>query len=153
MLLDELVQMCYSFSGVYEERSKELYYHFGLDKISIKKLNSSFTHRIVEGIIELSIVGDKSAYSSIVPLVDHYDIRVRKQAKIAMVEIGEIKGLMEMESRIGIMSNWTFISILSILHRSPFKLNKSQLETLKNSKNPATRRLTHYLDKYSVTYQ
>ena len=70
-----------------------------------------------------------------------------------MVEIGEIKGLMEMESRIGIMSKWTFLSILSILHRSPFKLNKHQLEQLKNSKNPATRRLTNYLDKYSVTYQ
>ena len=153
MLLDELIQMCYSFSGIYEERSKELYYYFELDKISIKKLDSTFTHRIVEGIIELSIVGDKSAYSTIIPLVDHHDISVRKQAKIAMVEIGEIKGLMEMESRIGIMSNWTFISILSILHRSPFKLSKVQLETLRNSQNPATRKLTHYLDKYSVTYQ
>ncbi|HCX23301.1 MAG: hypothetical protein CMB80_24925 [Flammeovirgaceae bacterium] len=153
MLLDELVQMSYSFSGVYEERSKELYYHFELDKISIKKLSSAYTYRIVEGIIELSIVGNKSAYSSILPLVDHHESQVRKQAKIAMVEIGEIKGLMEMESRIGIMSKWTFLSILSILHRSPFKLNKHQLEQLKNSKNPATRRLTNYLDKYSVTYQ
>lgn len=150
ILLDNLVVMCYSFSGSYAERSKNLYTRFNLKPMSNRKLQSNRWWKVVEGIIEISIVGNKNAYKEIIPLLDHENFHVRRQAKIAIVEIGQIKGLMEMESKIGIMSRWTFISILSIIHRSAFKLKPEELERLKKSQNPATRRLSAHLEKYSV---
>lgn len=150
ILLDNLVVMCYSFSGTYADRSKALYNRFNLKSVSNRKLTSNRWWKVVEGIIELSIVGSADAYKPIIPLLDHENFHVRRQAKIAIVEIGQTKGLMEMESRIGIMSRWTFISILSIIHRSAFKLTHKELERLKNSENPATRRLSAHLEKYSV---
>ncbi|WP_258105006.1 hypothetical protein [Marinoscillum sp. MHG1-6] len=150
ILLDNLVVMCYSFSGVYEARSKALYDLFNLREISQRKLKSRQWHEIVEGIIELSIVGGSNDVKAILPLLEHENFHVRKEAKIAIVEIGEVRGLMEMEARMGLMSRWTFISILSILHRSAFKLKKEELEKLKNSDNPAMLRLTQHLEKFSV---
>lgn len=152
LLLDQLVVMCYNFSGIYAVRSREVFDHFQLRQDCLKKLKSSKWNKIVEGIIELSIMDEKDGYELIEPLLDHDNYQVRKQAKIAIVEIDKIEGLMKMESRIGIMSRWTFISILSILHRNPFKLSQSNLDLLKQSKNPSTRRLSEYLGKYSVLH-
>lgn len=152
ILLDELLLMCYSFQGVYEDRSKELYYYFKLETFSQLKLNSRRWNEIIEGIIELSIIGDKDSYKKIIPFLDHKEWQVRKQAKIAIIELGEVKGLVEMESKMGIMSRWTFLSILSILHRSAFKITPSNLALLKKSKNPSMQKLIPYLEQYAVIY-
>lgn len=150
ILLVYLTRMCYSFRGVYEQRARELYDYFELDKISQKKLKSLKWYKKTEGIIELSIMGDKDSVESILPMLEHKNWHVRKQSKIAIVELGEVEGLMQMESRMGTMSRWTFISILSILHRSAFKLSKENLETLRRSQNPSTRKLVPHLEKYAT---
>ena len=152
LMLDELVDMCYSFQGVYRQRSQDLYDYFELDVISKNKLKSRQWHRVIEGLVELSIVGGEDMYKTVMPLLEHNNQHVRRQAKIAVVEIGRIKGLIAMETKIGVMSKWTFISVLSILHRHPFKLTARQIERLKNSKNPAMRRFSKYMDQYSVAY-
>jgi hypothetical protein len=152
ILLKSLKTMCYSFRGVYEDRSKELYKYFNLDQLSERKLKSVNWDERIEGVIELSVIGGHESYNKILPLLDDKELRVRRQCKIALVEIGEVNGLIEMESKMGAMSQWTFLSILSILHRSTFKINSKNLEILKSSKNPSIKKFLPYLEKYSVTY-
>lgn len=152
LMLDELVMMCYSFTGVYQQRAQELYDYFEMEKLSMDKLKSRKWHRVIEGMIELSIVGGEDMYKTVMPLLEHPNPHVKRQAKIAVVEIGRIKGLLAMETKIGMMSKWTFISILSILHRNPFKLTTQQVNRLKSSKNPGMRKLSNHLDKFSVAY-
>lgn len=152
ILLKYLKVMCYSFRGIFEDRSKELYMYFGLNELSERKLKSLKWDKRIEGIIELSVIGGHDSYNKILPLLDDKEIRVRRQCKIAIVELGEVNGLIEMEAKMGTMSNWTFISILSILHRSTFKISSKNLEILKKSKNPSMKKLLPHLEKYAVTY-
>ena len=152
LLMDAAIQLSYDLSGNYRNCAVEMYKHFHLDKISNRKLKSKRWDKVIEGIIELSIMQDKEAYPKFLKLLDHPRFQVRKEAKIAIVELERTKGLIDMKERIGIMSEWTFISILAILHRTPFKLKESQINELKTAKNPATRRLAAHLDTYSVAY-
>lgn len=152
LLLQAILKMSYEFTGQYRECATEIYRHFKLRKLSHKKLYSRQWEKVVAGIIELSILKDEKAYSKILKLLDHPRFHVRREAKIAIVELEKINGLIDMKERIGIMSEWTYISILAILHRTAFKMKESQLMELKTAKNPATRKLASHLDTYSVAY-
>ncbi|WMN10992.1 HEAT repeat domain-containing protein [Marivirga salinae] len=153
VLVDLLTSIGYNLSGQYFERAKAIYDDFKLEEFSIKNLNSTNWDKIVEAIIELSVLGSEKHTKNILPLLEHHNSNVRRQAKIAIVEIGKSKGLMQMEDKIGVMSSWTYISILSILHRTPFKLGNKELEKLQNSRNPSMRKLSSHLGRFSVIYQ
>jgi hypothetical protein len=153
VLVDLLTSIGYTLSGQYFERAKAVYYDFHLENYSIKNLSHQDWDRIVEAIIELSVLGTEKHLKHILQLLDHHNPHVRRQAKIAVVEIGKGKGLMQMEDKIGVMSDWTYMSILSILHRTPFKLGAKDLEKLQNSKNPSMRKLAGHLSRFSVIYQ
>ncbi|HET8859609.1 HEAT repeat domain-containing protein [Marivirga sp.] len=153
VLVDLLTSLSYNFSGEYFKRSKAIYDDFQLEHYSIKNLGSTSWDRVVEAIIELSVLGTEKHTKNILPLLDHHNFHVRRQAKIAIVEIGKGKGLMQMEHKIGVMSSWTYISLLAILHRTPFKLGANDLDKLQNSKNPSMRKLSAHLRRFSVVYE
>ena len=152
ILLDMVAEMCYNFTGSYFQRSRDVFYQLGLLSVCQRKLRSRHWNQVVEGIAELSVVEAHEAYALIEPLLDHPHLLVRRQARLAVVELGKVQGLMAMERRLGVMSEWTFISILALLHRSAFKLSPEQLQQLQQSKNPSARRLAQRLDRYSVIY-
>lgn len=152
ILLDQLINMCYCFQGVYATRAREIFDEFDLMSRSTRKLDSSRWDEIIEGIMELSVVAEEDGYKLITPLLNHPNPHVRREAKVAIVEIGKTKALLEMHGKMGVMSKWTFISVLSILHRNAFKLSKSDLDYLKNSSNPSMKALAGHLGKYSVVY-
>lgn len=152
VLLNQLVKICYSFKGTHYNRAVELYRHFELKQNSIEKIHSGKWYKTVKGIVELSLMGGEASYKLIVHLVNDKNFYVRKQAEIAIVQIGKIDGLMRLENRMGTISYWTILSVLSILQRNAFKLTDYDIKRLKNSYNPTTRLLAQHLGNFSVTY-
>ncbi|MBO6795133.1 MAG: hypothetical protein JJ895_14580 [Balneolaceae bacterium] len=150
ILLDQLINICYSFKGVYADRGREVFDHYKFLKRSKRKLKSLRWNKVVEGIIELSIIAEKDGRREIFKLINDPHPEVRKEARIAIVEIDRIQGLIDMNGVLGKMSRWTYISIFSVLQRSPFKLSTKDFNALSKSKNPSMRKLVRELEPYAV---
>ncbi len=150
ILLDQLINICYSFKGVYADRGREVYDHYKLSNRSKRKLKSLRWNKVVEGIIELSIIAEKGGRREIFKLINDPHPEVRIEARIAIVEIDRIQGLINMNGVLGKMSRWTYISIFSVLQRSPFKLSSDEFAILAKSKNLSMRKLVRELEPYAV---
>ncbi|MEQ9306644.1 MAG: hypothetical protein RJQ14_22210 [Marinoscillum sp.] len=150
ILLDEVTDLYNSFNGICSKMAQELYQDMELYKLSIKKLKHHRWHMKMEGIVELSLMNYKEAYSLIVPLLYHKNVDVRRKAKIAIIELKKAKGLEDLVNLPTEMSNWTFLSILSILHRHPSKLTNNELNNLKNSDSESMKSLARHLEKHSL---
>lgn len=151
ILLQHVTELAYNLTGVYFDRVQEAYYSFGLQRVSVRKLKSRRWDRVVEGMTELAILEADEGFDLIKPMLESRVRPIRRQARLALVTLDKAEGLMAMERQLGSMSNWTYISILSILQRSAFKLNAEQLHQLSTSKNPSSRRLAERIGKFVVT--
>ncbi len=151
ILLDEVANFYDNFSGKSSDMIKDLYDEMALYKISIKKLKNFRWHNKIEGIVELSTMNHKKAYDLIVPLLRHKNNDVRRTAKIAIVELKKANGLDDLAKLTTEMSDWTSLSIISILHRSPTKLTKAELARLRLSDSQSMRSLAAHLEKHSLT--
>ena len=152
ILLDEVSDIYDNFNGRCSDMVKDLYDEMALFKISIKKLKNTRWHNKIEGIVELSTMNHRKAYDLIVPLLQHKNKDVRRTAKIALVELKKAKGLDDLAKLPTEMSDWTSLSIISILHRSPVKLTNTELERLKRADSQSMRSLATHLEKHSLTY-
>lgn len=152
ILLIKLILARQSFSGKYSEKALWLYYHFKLDVDSLKKINSKIWHRIIEGIVELSIMDKYQIKYRFIALAKHSNVNVRRNAKIALIRLEKANGLKDLFEINDTLSNWSYISILSILRREPFKINVNQLKQYVDNDDKNTVQLFDHLQKHTVIY-
>ncbi len=150
ILLEELISICQNFSGSYSLKALELHKELQLHRLSIAKVRSRKWNRKIEGLVELSFMRHEDSSADITKLLQDKSIHVRRQAKIALVELEHIKGLKKLADYPTAMSQWTFLSILAIMHRYPIKITKSDLETLESSPVKNIQALAFHLDQYSI---
>jgi hypothetical protein len=151
ILLHEVANLYNNFSGRFSDTARDLYQDLELYKLSIKKVKHLRWHNKIEGIVELSLMKHFKAADLIIPLLKHRDINVRRHAKIGLVELKKIEGIKELTHIPADMSEWTFLSILSIMHRTPTKITEGDLHVLKNAESENIRALAAHLEKYSLT--
>ena len=150
ILLEEVIELYNNFNGVASDRVKKLYKEMRLYELSVRKVESFIWHENIEGIVELSLMNYGKGVKYIRPLLLHSNREVRRKAKIAIVELNKIEGLRELAELPEEMSDWTYLSILSILKRSHSKINTTDLQVLKESESQSIRSLAGHLEKYML---
>jgi hypothetical protein len=153
LLLSLIMNLYNNFSGSYSDSAEHLYTELKLYKISLMKIRQRRWHVKIEGIVELSTMDFKDAADSIIPLLTHRNVEVRRQAKIALVKLNKLDGLKELVDHPSKMSEWTYLSILSILHHDAVRVDKSDLEYLRKSKIESILALSDHLEKHSFAYE
>lgn len=150
ILLEEIIDLYNNFNGIASDRVKTLYKEMRLYEISVRKVKSLIWHENIEGIVELSLMNYSKGAKYIRPLLHHPNIEVRRKAKIAIVELNKIEGLKELVDLPGEMSEWTYLSILSILKRTHNKISPEDLRQLKDAESANIRSLADHLEKHTL---
>lgn len=152
MLLKMIIDLYNNFSGSYSDSVEQLYHELKLYELSLKKVKNRRWHVKIEGIVELSTMDYREATQSIIPMLKHKNVEVRRQTKIALVKLNKLEGVKELMNHPSPMSEWTYLSILSILHRNSVRVNEHDLQELRRSKEASMLSLSDHLEKYSLSF-
>lgn len=152
ILLQELMSLVDNFKGTVVEKAQELYKALDLHKLSLKKLENQRWYVKIDGITQLSLMGYQDCFQQLTALLEYPEPNVRRHAKIAIVELHKVKGLKEVSKLASPLSEWSFISMLSILHKHPLKIRKKDMEELATVENENIVRLAQKLQEHNLTY-
>lgn len=136
VLLDELVSVKKSLSGVSGLNVERVYHQLDLCSLSLNKLASHHWHIKAKGIQELAIMNENRFIENIFSLTNNKDLMVRMEAQTAMVRMEGYKGLAFFESLTYPLSEWHQLNLLYLLANHPV----TESEDVKNwlhSSNPS----------------
>ncbi len=115
VLLNELVKVKKSLSGVSGSNLEALYTQLGLYEISIQRLSDKHWHVKALGIQELAIMNYQQSKEMIRTLTNDEDAMVRMEAQIGMVRLMGYKGLEFFENLAYPLTEWHQLNILCLL--------------------------------------
>lgn len=119
ILLQELVKLKKSLSGVPGDNVQKLYEQLRLDELSRQRLNSKKWHIKVRGIQELAIMNQFADSSNILSLTNNDNTMVRMEAQTAMVHLKKYKGLGFFNTLTYPVSEWHQMNLLQLLSNYP----------------------------------
>ncbi|MEO6231218.1 MAG: hypothetical protein ABJB11_22105 [Ferruginibacter sp.] len=119
VLLNELVKVKKSLSGVSGSNLEALYNQQSLYNISIKRLSSKKWHIKALGIQELAIMNYQQSKEMITTLTNDADAMVRMEAQTGMVRLMGYKGLQFFDNLAYPLSEWHQLNILCLLAHQP----------------------------------
>lgn len=115
LLIAELVKARRNFTGVAGKNLETFFVGYHLDKDSLKKLKSSYWHIKAQGIQELAIMDQKTAFSLVYPLTNHKHEQVRIEAQNAVVVFSGFEGLKFLDFLQFPISQWQQIKLITEL--------------------------------------
>lgn len=119
VLLEELIKLKASLSGIPGENVQKLYEQLGLDALSRHQMNSRRWYIKVKGIQELAVMNQYAASLSILNLTNHRHSLVRMEAQTALVRLQKYKGLSFLNMLNYTLSEWHQINLLQLLSHHP----------------------------------
>lgn len=119
VLLNELVKVKKSLSGISGSNLEALYNQLGLYEISIQRLSSKRWHIKALGIQELAIMNYQQGKELIVTLTNDTDAMVRMEAQTGMVRLMGYKGLQFFDNLAYPLSEWHQLNLLILLAHQP----------------------------------
>lgn len=119
VLLEELIKLKKSLSGIPGSNVQRLYEQLHLDMISRKRMSSKKWHIKVQGIQELAIMNQYADGSEILSLTNHDHPMVRMEAQTAMVRLKKYKGLNFLNSLSFPITDWHQMNLLQLLSNQP----------------------------------
>lgn len=135
VLLDVLLDLKKKFSGEVSEKIIALYYHFHLEKNSLKKINSIRYYQTIEGMRELTIMRHPRAVEIAKKLLFSKKEIVRAEAQISLIMHNGFDGLFFLDNYKEDIPQWQQICLLNALNQfqRPEKLNLNSWITSTNS--------------------
>lgn len=115
ILIQVLLDLRKDISGSTQDLICQLYQNLGLENDSFKKLKSWHWQRVCNGIIELSQMKVKNAYSILCKYVNSPRSIIRKQAEIAIVTLNDEGIAYLLDNTKSKISEWQQLKILEVL--------------------------------------
>lgn len=119
VLLQELIKLKKSLSGIPGNNVQKLYEQLRLDVLSRQKMSSKKWHIKVQGIQELAIMNQHTDGSNILSLTNHSHPIVRMEAQTAMVRLKKYKGLNFLNTLSFPITDWHQMNLLQLLASQP----------------------------------
>ena len=115
-ITDCLINLRKNISGAAAEKLINIYEELGLNKDSLKKLNSLTEHKKCRGIYELYMMRQESAMPDIEKYTNSPVSAVRMEAQTAIVGFYGFKGLSFLASQTYPLNDWQQLKLLEQLH-------------------------------------
>lgn len=119
VLLQELIKLKKSLSGVPGNNAQKLYEQLRLDQLSRQRLSSKRWHIKAQGIQELAIMNQHSNSSDILRLTNNKHPMLRMEAQTALVRLQKYKGLNFFNTLTYPLSEWHQVNLLQLLSNLP----------------------------------
>lgn len=117
LFLQKLAESEKKFSGAAQNKLKDLFQEYGLQKEALKKLNQKKEHIIAGGIQELTAMHVQEALPKISTFLSHPSPQVYQEAQYAMVNFKGFEGLHFLDSISSRISEWQQLRLLmSVTH-------------------------------------
>jgi hypothetical protein len=111
-LINELVIIRKSLTGVAGDNLISLYNQLGLEKDSAKKIKDSRWHKKAKGIQELAVMHQEDYYPLLYNLTNHKNEYIRMEAQTSIVKIHGFEGLSFLNEITYPISEWHQINLL-----------------------------------------
>lgn len=119
VLLQELIKLKKSLSGVSGNNVRKIYEQLRLDELSRQRMRSKKWHLKAQGIQELAIMNQHTDGSNILSLTNHKHPMVRMEAQTAMVRLKKYKGLNFFNTLSYPITEWQQVNLLQLLVNQP----------------------------------